>query len=117
MKFFGSFLLLVFGFVWEGVAQEVPRTDFNSDKPLFLPRSKFDLPENLRFFSPDTSRLDSGMSFFPGGLAINREINPVSTFPYQSRMPMHLLPDPQSRMPVKVFGNSVNYTILRKEYK
>lgn len=115
MKFIGSFLLLVFGFVWDGTAQETPKTDLDSAKTRFFPRSKFDLPENLRFFSPDTSLLDSGIMFFPRSLSIDRELNPVS-LPYQSRMPVLLLPDPQSRMPIKVFDDSVNYTILKKDY-
>jgi hypothetical protein len=116
MKFIGGFLLLVFGIVWDGTAQEAPKSGLDSAKTRFSPRFKFDLPENLRLFSPDTSLLDSGIVFFPRSLSIDRELNPVSV-PYQSRMPLLPLSDPQSRMPIKTFDDSVNYTILKKEYK
>jgi hypothetical protein len=120
MKIFGSILLLILGFATKGMAQEHKIPDFNFDKPLLLPGSKFKLPENLQSFTLDTSLNNSKLPFLPRSLSIDRENKPILTMPnqmsFQSRMPIHKLPDSDSRMPVKIFDDSVNYTILKKEF-
>jgi hypothetical protein len=61
-------------------------------------------------------KLDSAIVFTPEDFFLNREMYsrpiPLQNF----KLPFYALPDPQSRMPIKRFDDSVNYTILRKEF-
>lgn len=116
MKIFGSFLLLIFGFAIQGTAQSNKIPDFKSDKPLGERDFKFGLPRNFGSLTLDTSEVDSDIPFLPRSLSIDREIKLISPANYQSRMPIHALPDSDSLMPIKNFGDSVNYTILKKKF-
>jgi len=120
MKIFGSILFLILGFATKGMAQEHKIPDFKFDEPLLLPGSKFLLPENLQSFTLDTTLNNSKIPFLPRSISIDREITSIFPIPsqmsFQSRMPIHKLPDSDSRMPVKIFDDSVNYTILKKEF-
>lgn len=60
--------------------------------------------------------MQSELPFLPRSLTVHQEINLVSPHPYLSRMPIHLLQNSDSRMPIKVFEDSVHYTILKKKF-
>lgn len=65
----------------------------------------------------DTLKLDSAIVFTPEEFFLNRELY-ATPIPFQNlKLPFYALPNPQSRMPIKRFDDSVNYTILKKEYK
>jgi hypothetical protein len=81
-----------------------PKTDFRSH---FFPGSA------------DTLRLDSVEVHFPEMFPLNRELNLSPLNPLQQHvvsLPFFELPPAQSRMPLIPFDESVNYTILKKEY-
>ncbi|GAA0879499.1 hypothetical protein GCM10009119_24670 [Algoriphagus jejuensis] len=98
------------------MAQDKQKPDFKSDPLFVFPGSRFALPENLQSFTPDTVGLDSNALLKPRPFSLDREITFISPPSYQSRMPIYTLPDSDSRMPVKEFGDSINYTILKKEF-
>ncbi len=64
----------------------------------------------------DTLILDSVMVFTPKEFFLNREMYARPIPSEQLKLPFYELPDPQSRMPIKRFDDSVNYTILKKEF-
>lgn len=65
----------------------------------------------------DTLKLDSAMVFTPKEFFLNREMYAKPVPSEELKLPFYALPNPQSRMPIKKFDDSVNYTILRKEFK
>lgn len=63
----------------------------------------------------DTLKLDSAIVFTPKEYFLNREMYARPVPSKELKLPFYALPDPQSRMPIKKFDDSMNYTILRKE--
>ncbi len=117
MKILIGIFILTFGVVALGFAQgekkERPTTqDLKTYQPQLL-----DSLQELDFDSWNGLLIDSTQLFRPEGLFQEKflKINPL---PMEKPTPgIFPLPDPQSRMPIMPFDNSVNYTILRKEYK
>ncbi len=116
MKIFGLFLIITFGFVFQGFSQGGKKPNLKSNESIVHPDIMHNLFENSRFSISDSLKLEPGIihpnqpEFFSKGLS-----DFATPSPY--RMPIFELPDPHSRMPIKVFDDSVNYTILRKEYR
>lgn len=117
MKFTLSLLFLNVGFVISGFAQDLKNPEPKSIPLRIVPKSiqpKLELPLH---FSPDTLEFDSTRVFNPEGLFQENYLKNIPG-PVEPSIPgIYPLPDPQSRMPIKTFDDSVNYTILRKEYK
>lgn len=117
MKILISLFILAFGVVTLGFAQS------NEKKKLTIPELKNlrpQLMDSLKvsdFNKRKPFQLDSARVFTPEIFLLDREIYPKSYPPQNSTLPYYLLPDPQSRMPIKPFPDSMNYTILKKEYK
>lgn len=65
----------------------------------------------------DTLRSDSIEVHFPKEFLLNRELNSSNPYPGKSSLPFFELPPSTSRMPIIPFDESLNYTILRKEFK
>lgn len=68
----------------------------------------------------DTLRRDSIEVHFPKEFLLERELNMSnlkSMKPNETSLPFFELPPSQSRMPIILFDESVNYTILKKEFK
>ena len=116
MKIVVSFLILFLGTLGLGQAQEKIDSLTNSKKDTPLYNWKFN-PE----FKTDSSKegrilLDSGFTFLPKSLNPGGTIDLTPNPKFRVGIPTYQLPDPQSRMPIKTFDKSVNYTILIKEY-
>ncbi|MDI1322101.1 MAG: hypothetical protein PSV36_05095 [Algoriphagus sp.] len=116
MKIIGYFLLLTFGFALQGFSQDRKKPNLKLDEFITHPELRTNLFGGDQFTIADTLKLEPRI-VFP---------NPPQFFPErkldfnnlsQDRMPVHVFPDPQSRIPIKVFNDSVNYTILKKEYR
>lgn len=116
MKIIGCFLLMTFGFALQGFSQDSKNTDLKVNESQTHPDLIANLFENYRISITDTLKLEPGIiSPNPPEFFLERKLG--FTIPSTYRMPVYVLPDPQSRMPIKVFDDSVNYTILRKEYR
>ncbi|GMQ30496.1 hypothetical protein [Algoriphagus confluentis] len=116
MKIITSFFVIFLGTLGWTFAQEKIDTLNKSQKDTLLYNWKFN-PE----FKTDSSQkgrilLDSGFTFLPKSLNPGGTIDLTPNPKFRVGMPTYKLPDPQSRMPIKTFDNSVNYTILIKEY-
>lgn len=117
MKILTVIFILTFGIVSLGFAQSEENKnstikDLKSYQPQLL-----DSLQVLDFDRWNGILIDSTRIFRPEGLFQEKflKINPQPMVkPTPGNYP---LPDPQSRMPIKTFDGSVNYTILRKEYK
>lgn len=118
MKTAFLFLYLIFGVANLASAQDI-RT-FNSPHWLNkkLPdQPKIDFRNHLFLDKLDTLRSDSIEVHFPKESLLNRELNSSNLHPAKSSLPFFELPPSNSRMPIIPFDESVNYTILRKEFK
>lgn len=78
---------------------------------------KIDFRNHHFFGKLDTLRSDSIEVDFPKEFLLNRELYAIPIPSQNLKLPFYALPDPQSRMPILKFDDSVNYTILKKEYK
>jgi hypothetical protein len=78
---------------------------------------KIDFRNHLFLDKLDTLRSDSIEVHFPKEFHLNRELNYSNLYPGKSSLPFFELPPSTSRMPIIPFDESVNYTILRKEFK
>jgi hypothetical protein len=68
--------------------------------------------------TPEALKADSMYIVVPRSLLFERTIPNFPDVPqYVSTMPIYALPDPESRMPIRPFDESQNYTILEKAYK
>lgn len=117
MKVIFSIFILTFGVVVLGFAQSEatnkPTTkELKNYKPHLMDSLRILDLETLDAFLVDTSRVFSPESLFQerDQLFKNQDIEKYIPGIYP-------LPDAQSRMPIKAFDDSVNYTILRKEYR
>lgn len=117
MKSFFSFVFLNVGFVIVGFAQNLENPASNNIPLRSFPKSIQPHLEIPSTFSLDTLMFDSTRVFKPESLFQEKylKITPSQMEPFIPGI--YPLPDPQSRMPIKAFDDSVNYTILRKEYK
>lgn len=100
-----------------GFAQNLENPAPNTIPLRSVPKSiqpQLELPST---FLLDTLIFDSTMVFRPEVLVQEKhlKVSPLSPEPFIPGI--YALPDPQSRMPIKTFDDSVNYTILRKEYR
>lgn len=80
---------------------------------------KIDFRNHLFLGSSDPLFLDSVEVHFPEMFPLNRELNLLAPNPLRQHalsLPFVELPPAQSRMPMIPFDESVNYTILKKEY-
>ncbi|MFN3996854.1 hypothetical protein [Algoriphagus sp.] len=78
---------------------------------------KIDFRNHLFLDKLDTLQSDSIEVHFPMDFLLNRELNSSNLQPGNSSLPFFELPPSTSRMPIIPFDESVNYTILRKEFK
>lgn len=117
MKLILSLLFLNVGFVISGFAQDLKNSEPKNFPLRTIPKSiqsELELP--LHFF-PDTLVFDSTRVFKPEG-SFQEKYQKITPSTMEPTIPgIYALPDPQSRMPIKTFDDSVNYTILRKEYE
>jgi hypothetical protein len=117
MKSFFSFAFLNLGFVITGFAQNLENPASNTIPLRSVPKSiqpQLELPST---FSLDMLLFDSTKVFRPEVFFQEKHLK-VSPPSSELFIPgIYPLPDPQSRMPIKTFDDSVNYTILRKEYR
>jgi hypothetical protein len=65
----------------------------------------------------DTLQSDSIEVHFPNKFLLTRELDSSNPQPEKYTLRIFELPASQSRMPIIPFDESVNYTILRKEFK
>lgn len=117
MRLFFSLVFLNVGVVISGFSQDLENPESKIKPSLIIPKSLPPLLEIPLQFSPDTVLFDSAKVFIPNNPFVERKLNfspPLIEKPIPG---IYALPDPQSRMPIKKFDDSVNYTILRKEYK
>ena len=70
----------------------------------------------LKLKAPETLLLDSTHVFVPRSLYTERLLTLPKETKFRVGLPLVELPDPQSRMPIRDFDDSVNYTMLKKEY-
>lgn len=117
MKILIGIFILIFGVVSLGFAQREENKnptikDLKSSKPQLL-----DSLQELDFDSWNGLLIDSAWIFRPEGLFQEKYLKIKPTLFEIPSPGIYALPDPQSRMPIKTFDDSVNYTILRKEYR
>ncbi|TDK44881.1 hypothetical protein [Algoriphagus formosus] len=116
MKIIGSFLTLFFSTLGLAFAQEKIDSLIHSRQDTLKNQWK-SIPD-LKVDSIDTGRilLDSGFLFLPKSLNPERYMDLLPNRKFRIGMPpIYQLPDPQSRMPIKEFDDSVNYTIQIKK--
>lgn len=70
----------------------------------------------LQITTPKTLLVDSTHVFIPRSLYTERLLTLPKETKFRVGLPLVELPDPQSRMPIRGFDDSVNYTILKKDY-
>lgn len=116
MKILGCFLIITFGFAFHGFSQGSKKTDLIPNRFQIHPDLMPNLFEKYQFSLSDTLKLEPRI-IFPKRPEFYSERKLDFTIPSPYRMPVVIHPDPQSRMPIKVFDDYVNYTILRKEYR
>jgi hypothetical protein len=116
MKIIGCFLLLAFGFALKGFSQDRKKPNLKPDEFITHPELRTNLFGSDQFTIADTLKLEPRI-VFPNLPQFFPERKSDFTNLSQDRMPVHLFPDPQSRMPIKIFEDSVNYTILKKRYR
>ena len=109
MKILGYFLLLTFGFAHQGFSQDRKKTNLKAKEFITRPELRTNLYRSDQFTLTDTLKLEPKI-IFP-----DRKLDFTSLS--QDRMPVYVFPDPQSRMPIKIFDDSVNYTIFKKRYR
>jgi len=113
MKTFIFFSILAFGFTALVFAQQG-----NSKKPN-LPKGWNGKLQEIYSFKHGEFNFgvpDSTWTLNPEILFQEKPLTGYSFSPKKSLPGITPLPNPQSRMPIKFFDDSVNYTILRKEY-
>lgn len=116
MKIIDCFLLLTFGFAQQGFSQDRKKTDLQAKEFITRPELRANLHRSDQFTLTDTLKLEPKI-VFPNPPQFFPERKSDFTNLSQDRMPVYVFPDPQSRMPIKIFEDSVNYTILKKRYR
>ncbi|GAB3234476.1 hypothetical protein J0A67_20145 [Algoriphagus aestuariicola] len=86
----------------------------NGEKFGFGDQFKKNAPLKLKI--PESLKTDSSQVFVPRSLYTERQLTLHSGTNFRVELPFVELPDPQSRMPIKEFGDSVNYTMQIKKY-
>lgn len=116
MKRSGILLLLLIGTVATAFSQKKSerKPNMGLDTPLY--GNEFLQADLLKLKTPQSLYIDSVHTFVPRSLYTERQLTVPSGTNQRPGLPFVELPDPQSRMPIKEFGDSVNYTILKKEY-
>lgn len=114
------FFFLFFGISFFPFAQKRNSTIVPQWLDKKLPtQPKTDFRKHFFLGSADTLFLDSVEVHFPEMFPLNRELNLLAPNPLRQHalsLPFVELPPAQSRMPMIPFDESVNYTILKKEY-
>ncbi len=121
MKTTALIFFLTFGFSALALAQKsnigiVP----NGINKNLQSQSKIDFRNHLFLGKLDTLRRDSIEVHLPKEFLLERELNMSnleSMKPNEASLPFFELPPSQSRMPIILFDESVNYMILKKEFK
>lgn len=116
MKYLGITLILFFSTIGLALAQEKIEWLSDSQKDTLKQRWK-SLPEfNIDSIGKGRILLDSGFLFLPKSLNSERYMDLLPNPKFRVGMPpIYQLPEPQSRMPIKEFDDSVNYTIQIKK--
>lgn len=116
MKYLGITLILFFSTIGLALAQK--KIEWLSDSQKDTLKQQWKSLSDLKGDSIDTERilLDSGFLFLPKSLNPERYMDLLPNPKFRVGMPpIYQLPDPQSRMPIKEFDDSVNYTIQIKK--
>lgn len=82
----------------------------------FLYERKFLLTPKIDSLSKGGFLVDSTVLFLPKKLYSERNLDFSPSPKVRVGIPTYKLPDPQSRMPIKEFDDSVNYTLQIKKY-
>ncbi|MDX5340738.1 MAG: hypothetical protein LPK25_17055 [Cyclobacteriaceae bacterium] len=116
MKILGSLLFVFLGTIGMALAQNNADSLKNSLKvPHFYGRQFLQTP-SLDTLNSGFPRSDSSFTLLPRRLYSERNLDFLSSPKFRVGMPTYKLPDPQSRMPVRGFEDSVNYTLQIKKY-
>lgn len=116
MKTIGSFLILFLSTLGLALAQESIDSLNISQNDKLKNQWKFIPDFEIESFDTGKSLLDSGFLFLPKSLNPEKYKDLLPNPKFRVGMPpIYQLPDPQSRMPIKEFDNSVNYTIQIKK--
>lgn len=115
MKLLGAFLFFLTGIVVSAFSQVKSNLDLKFEPDQLLYGKRFVNPApNLKI--PETLLVDSSHVFIPKSLYTERQLNLLPKAEMRVGLPFFELPDPQNRMPIRKFDDSVNYTILKKHY-
>ncbi len=117
MKILTSIFILTFGVVAFGFAQGQEKRNPTLQELINFQPQIGEIIATVDFDKKDTLKLDSGIVFTPEEFFLDREMYAYPTPSQNLEMPFYRLPDPQSRMPIKEFDNSIHYTILIKKYR
>ncbi|MFC3417625.1 hypothetical protein [Algoriphagus hitonicola] len=117
MKILIGIFILTLGVVTLGFSQEQEKR-----KPSIQELKKFnpklgDIIADIDFDRKDTFKSDSAIVFTPKEFFKDREMYASPSPSLNPEMPIYRFPDSQSRMPIEKFEDSINYTLLIKEYK
>ncbi|WP_026951321.1 hypothetical protein [Algoriphagus mannitolivorans] len=115
MKIIGSFLILFMGTIGMALAQHTSDT-LNYSKDSLLIGEKLKPSLKLDSLNSGGILVDSSYTFLPRSLYTERTLDFSPSPKFRVGMPTYKLADPQSRMPVKGFDDSVNYTLQIKKY-
>ncbi|SDD02028.1 hypothetical protein SAMN04488104_101242 [Algoriphagus faecimaris] len=117
MKYLISVLVLTFGVILFGFAQEREEKKLSiEDLKKFIPPLK-DRLSDLDFGKKDSFLLDSASVFIPKTPFLDREMSATPRPSPTAEMPIYRFPETQSTMPIKKFEDSIHYTLRIKEFK
>lgn len=116
MKRIGTLLFFVLGVISTVFSQEKSeqKDSLNLNGPGFGDQFSQNNPFELK--TPPSLLIDSTHVFVPRSLYTERLLSLPKETKFRVGLPLFELPDPQSRMPIREFDDSVNYTILKKDY-
>lgn len=117
MKILTFIFILTLGIITLGFAQKVEKEKLSLKELKSFRPQLLDSLKGLRFGKLDTLNLDPEIDFIPNDIFLDREMYTRPNPYLEEKLPFYALPDPRSRMPIYRFDDSVNYTILKKEYR
>lgn len=109
-------MVTFFGIIGITMAQAQSDSLRNSSKDSILYGMQFLFPSKIDPLASEIPRLDSPFTLLPKRLYSERILDFSTNQNIRFGIPTYQLPDPQSRMPIKTFDDSVNYTLQIKKY-
>lgn len=116
MKLIACIMFLLFGMFGATFAQEKKELSLFTPKDTLCNSKKFILPPGNHPSILEGIPLDSTFRLGPKKYFSERNLYFFEKQRTDLGMPTYELPDPQSRMPIKTFGDSLNYTLRIKKY-